>query len=104
MWTQFVANWNFIRNRQQHSMLQGNRRKNQHRISQNFAIGDMVLIRNDKIKSKLSKPIFGPFPIIQPTPNQSIVTILRNGYNDTLFVVSSLLSLWLNAWGANVVL
>ncbi len=87
MHTQFVANWNFIRNRQQQRMLQDNKRENRHRIPHEFAIGDMVLVRNDAIKSKLSKPTFEPFQIVQLSPNNKrIVTILRNGYRETISI------------------
>ena len=74
------------RNRQQQRMIKDNHRENVHRIPHNYAIGVLVLIRNNEVKSKLSKPTFGPFPIIQLSPNKSIVTIQRNGYNETISI------------------
>jgi hypothetical protein len=86
MRTQFIANWHLIRNRQTQRMLKDNIRENKSRIPHQYAIGDMVLIRNDEIKSKLSKPNFGPYPIVQLSPNKSIVTILRTGFNETISI------------------
>ena len=86
MRTEFVANWHFIRNRQTQRMLKDNIRENRNRIPHHYAIGDLVLIRNDDIKSKLSKPTQGPFTITALHQNTSIVTIDRHGYLETISI------------------
>ena len=100
MRTEFVANWHFIRSRQTQRMLKDNIRENKNRIPHHYAIGELVLIRNDEVKSKLSKPTFGPFPIIQLSPNKSIVAIQRNGYNETISIRRLIpFKSMANAWG-----
>ncbi len=79
MRTEFVANWHLIRSHQTQRMLKDNIRKNRNRVPHQYAIGDLVLIRNDDIKSKLSKPTYGPFPITELHQNLSIITIDRHG-------------------------
>jgi transposase InsO family protein len=86
MHTQFVANWHLIRSRQQQRMLKDNIRENKTRIEHQYAVGDLILIKNDDIKSKLSKPTYGPFPITQLHLNKSIVTIDRHGYVETISI------------------
>ena len=86
MRTQCVGNWHLIRNRQMQRMLKDNIRENKHRIAHEYSIGDLVLIRNDEIKSKLSKPTFGPLPVIERHPNKSILTIARHGYEETISI------------------
>ena len=86
MHKQFVANWRLIRSRKTQRMLKDNIRENKNRIPRQFAVGDLVLIRNDDIKSKLSKPTHGPFQITALHRNKSIVTIDRNGYQETISI------------------
>jgi len=84
--TNDTANWHILRQRQQNRMLRDNERTNHHRIPHHYAVGDRVLIRNNDINTKLSKPYFGPFTIVRLTPNNGIVVIDRSGYNESISI------------------
>ena len=82
--TEFVADWNYIRQRKQKRIIDNNARENAKRAAHTYHIGDKVLVRN-KTNTKYSGPEFDPTPCrITAIYDNGTVQIKKRRYYDTI--------------------
>jgi Integrase core domain len=71
--TTYVANWANIAERKRDQMIRDNMRENAKRITYDYQVGDLVLLRKVDIQQKMKQPTSGPYRIVQVFVNGTVM-------------------------------
>lgn len=82
--TDFVADWDYIRQRKQERINENNARENARRVDHTYRVGDKVLVRNKKT-TKYGGPPWEPYPArITAIYDNGTVQLKKRRYYDTV--------------------
>jgi hypothetical protein len=68
----FEADWQYIKERKQHRIVQNNKRENATRIPHQYAVGDRVMVRKDPSRKHGSDRYSGPLTVCQINDNGTL--------------------------------
>jgi hypothetical protein len=68
----FIADWQYIKERKQRQIIQNNDRENAKRIPQDYKIGDNVMIKQYQHRKYGQPRYVGPFPIDRVNDNGTV--------------------------------
>ena len=76
----FVADWQYIKERKQHLILQNNKRENRARKDHTYQVGDQVMIQQDPNRKLKGARFKGPYTVTQVYDNGTVqLTQAGNG-------------------------
>ena len=79
---QHIADWQFVRNRQRKIIQKNNERENASRISHNYCVGDLVLVKQEQQRKYGSDPYLGPYEVTE-VRNNGTLRIRMGSITDT---------------------
>jgi hypothetical protein len=68
----FQANWDYIKERKQHCILQNNKRENAKRIPHTYNVGDQVMVKEDPHRKLEGAWFSGPYTVNQVYDNETV--------------------------------
>jgi hypothetical protein len=68
----FQANWDYIKERKQHRILQNNKRENAKRIPHTYNVGDQVMVKEDPHRKLKGARFSGPYTVNQVYDNGTL--------------------------------
>ena len=68
----FQADWNYIKERKQHRILQNNKRENATRIPHTYQVGDQVMVKQDPHRKLEGARFDGPYTVTKVNDNGTV--------------------------------
>ena len=72
---QHIADWQFVRNRQQKIMKKNNERENALPIAHNYCVGDLVLVKQEQQRKYGSDPYLGSYKVTEVRDNGTLLSV-----------------------------